>query len=347
MVKTPVKQRNLSLECCRILGACFVVFLHVPFPGEFGGLVACLSRFAVPMFFAISGWYSYQTKPQKLLKRMKAILLLELSGIALQLAWNCVQGTMEGVRMLDTLRWKIPEAAALGKWLVFQVDPFSGPLWYLSAAAVCYLVLAVYVRICKTDYRPLYVLSGIALAAHFAMAEFSRFTGIRVDFTVYRNAWFFGIPMFTMGLALRQLRENLSETGKENAVIPLAVMLLGTALSILEWRIFGGFDLPVGTVIAVAGLMLLTAARPAVPRWLEKAAGSFGFLSTGVYLVHLIVRDVYGWFFSWKLEAVLGESTAWAVPLLVAGVSFGLAAAAYFLRRLASVFVKRCVFAPD
>lgn len=59
---TPVTmklQRNQTLECCRILAAVFVVFLHVPFPGTVGKTVNCLARFAVPLFFAISGWFSY------------------------------------------------------------------------------------------------------------------------------------------------------------------------------------------------------------------------------------------------------------------------------------------------
>ena len=47
--------RNETLECCRILAAVFVVFLHVPFPGLLGKTVNCLARFAVPLFFAISG----------------------------------------------------------------------------------------------------------------------------------------------------------------------------------------------------------------------------------------------------------------------------------------------------
>ena len=46
--------RNLSLECFKLLAACFVVFLHIPFPGTFGQLTVCLSRFAVPLFFAVS-----------------------------------------------------------------------------------------------------------------------------------------------------------------------------------------------------------------------------------------------------------------------------------------------------
>lgn len=324
----PVRQRNLTLECCRMVAAIFVVFLHVPFPGQFGGLMACLSRFAVPMFFAISGYYSFRTEPGKLLRRAVRIWSLELAGIGLQLAWKCVQGRSEGVSVFATLLERVPDGSELTQWLVFQVDPFAGHLWYLSAAAVCHLMLAVYARLRKQpDYRPLYVLSFLLLSGHFAMSEFSGFTGIRVDYTVYRNAWFFGIPMFIMGLFLRQLREGFAEDKKQAVSLPLAVLLTGVALSVAEWRVFGGRDLHVGTVAAVAGLMLLTAARPHVPRWLEKAAGSFGFLSTAVYLVHLIVYDVYNYHYSWRLNL-----SGWLVPLLVAAVSVLIVAAAWLVR---------------
>lgn len=76
---TPVTtklQRNQTLECCRILAAVFVVFLHVPFPGTVGKTVNCLARLAVPLFFAISGWFSYGAEGRKLLRRMGRILLL-------------------------------------------------------------------------------------------------------------------------------------------------------------------------------------------------------------------------------------------------------------------------------
>ena len=72
-------RRNLTLELCKLIAACFVVFIHVPFPAPAGEWVLCLARFAVPMFFAISGWYSYGAAPNKLLHRMVRVLALELA----------------------------------------------------------------------------------------------------------------------------------------------------------------------------------------------------------------------------------------------------------------------------
>ena len=301
-------QRNETLECCRILAAVFVVFLHVPFPGLMGKTVNCLARFAVPLFFAISGWFSYGAKPEKLLRRMGKILLLEAVGIGLTVL-------SKGFRVC------LPDAAGLTKWLLLNVDPFAGHLWYLSAMAYCYGFLWLYTRlICRKrrNYLPLYALGAVLLACHFAMANFSDLTGIQVDYILYRNAWFFGIPMFSMGLFLREYSEKLPQKGQ------WAALILGFGLSLAERWILGPSDLPVAMPLAVAAMLLLTASHPTLPEnrpMLRRAAAQLGTMSTVVYLVHLIISEAL------PLENI------WLRPLAVAALSLMTAAAWVLLRK--------------
>ena len=300
--------RNETLECCRILAAVFVVFLHVPFPGLVGKTVNCLARFAVPLFFAISGWFSYGAKPEKLLRRMGKIWLLEAVGIGLTV-------------LSKGFRVGLPDAAALSKWLLLNVDPFAGHLWYLSAMACCYGFLWLYTRLAcrnRKNYLPLYGLSGLLLACHFAMGNFADFTGIRVDYTLYRNAWFFGIPMFSMGLFLREFSGKLPRKGT------WAALILGFVLSLAERWILGPSDLPVAMPLAVAAILLLTAEHPALPEnrpVLRRAAAHFGAMSTVVYLVHLIISEAL------PLENPMLR------PLAVAALSLMTAAAWVLLRK--------------
>lgn len=53
-----VRQRNQAMECFKMIAAVLVVILHVPFPGKWGGIVTCLANFAVPVFFAITGYFN-------------------------------------------------------------------------------------------------------------------------------------------------------------------------------------------------------------------------------------------------------------------------------------------------
>lgn len=308
-------QRNQTLECCRILAAVFVVFLHVPFPGTVGKTVNCLARFAVPLFFAISGWFSYGAEGRKLLRRMGRILLLEAGGIGLTVLWKCLLTVSLGGSVRECLMSLIPGAQALGKWLVWNVDPFAGHLWYLSAMAACYGALWLYTRMFRgkeTDYRALYLLSGFLLLTHFAMANFSRFTGIAVDYTVSRSGLFFGLPMFAMGIFLKQHRESLLK----RRLIP--VLVLGFGLSLLERFVLGPSDLPVAMPAAVAAMLLLTQKHPTVPEgWLRRASAWFGPLSTCVYIVHLIVLEAWQ---QWTAPH-MGPAESWLRPIAVAAIS--------------------------
>ena len=67
-------QKNYTLELLKLFASYMVVFIHVPFNGKIGDVAVALARFAVPLFFFISGYYSFQIKPAKIIKRMKNIL---------------------------------------------------------------------------------------------------------------------------------------------------------------------------------------------------------------------------------------------------------------------------------
>ena len=294
------KERNQTLEFLRILAAVFVVFLHVPFPGLLGKTVNCLARFAVPLFFAISGWFSYRVEPRALGRRFLRSVELELTAILVTVLWKWIMGQCV----------LLPTADALSQWLLWNVDPFAGHLWYLSAAAACYGVLWLYAmafRDREIHYRPLYILSVLLLAAHFAMGNFSRFTGIAVDYTRYRNAWFFGIPMFSMGILLRQYRQQAEKLRW--------LLLPALALSLLERWILGPSDLPVAMPLAVAALLLLAQAYPRVPEPLAGMSRWFGPLSTTVYILHLLVYDAYS-----RLNLAF-PAEPWLRPIIVAAAS--------------------------
>lgn len=47
--------RNQSMDLAKLIASFFVVFLHVPFPGQIGQIIGCLARFAVPLFFILAG----------------------------------------------------------------------------------------------------------------------------------------------------------------------------------------------------------------------------------------------------------------------------------------------------
>lgn len=317
--------RNQSLEVFKLMASFFVVFSHVPFPGTFGGILSCVGRFAVPLFFAVSGWFSYQADCGKLAKRFVHILKLEGIGILIMTGWSLLVHTYLGSDIRQWLLAQIPDGEQLRRWLLWNVEPFGGHLWYLSASALCYALLWGYTRLQQGKalrYGLFYGISVCLLAAHFAMDEFYTLTGILADFTVYRSGIFMGLPLFAMGMFLRQHRQRFTATltaGKSTLVL-----LFGMAVSLLEWQIFGGRELYLGTVLTVSGMLLLASQIPDITVRFPKAGKGISkcaAVSTAVYLLHLPVYDFYQTFLSWRFTGGLGEIIQWILPLGVLLVS--------------------------
>lgn len=52
------KQYNYCLDFMKGIACLFVVWMHCEFPGKTGVIVQALSRFCVPFFFMVSGYFS-------------------------------------------------------------------------------------------------------------------------------------------------------------------------------------------------------------------------------------------------------------------------------------------------
>lgn len=325
-------KRNQSMECAKLIASFFVVFIHAQFPGDAGGFVACLARCAVPLFFAISGYFSFQTRADRLVRRMKHILLLTLMGIGAELLWGCISMELGGGSTIAYLRMMIPSVEAIAKWIVLCTNPFGGALWYLTAAFYCYCVLWAYVRFFgeePMDYRPLYGGGMFLFAMNLAMGVFATAAGHPLTHTLYRNGLFFGIPMFAMGIFLRQYGQMIWERYSLSDKKLILMIFGGLLLGVIEWRGIGASDAHIGTVIAVAALMLLMARNPQVTsrKPLEKLIFSFGSVSTYIYILHPVVIQIYQSLLKTAFSNWLGIAELWLNPVVILILSVMAAAA--------------------
>lgn len=51
------KQYNYCLDFMKGIACLFVVWMHCEFPGKAGVIVQAISRFCVPFFFMVSGYF--------------------------------------------------------------------------------------------------------------------------------------------------------------------------------------------------------------------------------------------------------------------------------------------------
>lgn len=305
---TKTASRNQSMEVCKLIASVFVILIHVPLPGKLGSLMACVGRFAVPVFFAISGYFSYNVGWKKLNRRLVHIVLLNIAAIGVCLLWGCIHAYSQGENIWLYLLAKLdPKAGDLAVWFVLQVNPFSGHLWYLTAIFLCYGALWLYVRFFgeeAVNYTPLYIFSLGLITFHIALGEMTIATGTRVSHELVRNFVFFGLPMFSLGIFLRQYQEQILTNFNLNGWKLAGLTALGALLSVLQWYGMGSGELPIGMLLLVPALMLWMASHPTLTgnAFLGRTINLFGGVSTWVYITHLVVYDAYNTYLGWRFD---------------------------------------------
>lgn len=321
MTKAPAG-RNEAMELFKLLASVLVVFIHVKFPGSVGAVTVSLARVAVPVFLAISGWFSFRTKPERLLKRLGHIVLLFVVAVAASAAMGSLVAVYNGGTLTGFLRGFVPGTENLAEMMLIHESSFPGTgyTWYLIAAAFCYLVLYVYVRFFgegEADYRPLYFFSAVLLAANFLMGEMGRPLGVGVPYQLQRNGLFLGLPMFTLGIFLREYREKILKNYALTDGKLVLLFLAGVALTLLQWKGIGTGELAPGTVVQVVALMMLLTGHPDLKcPW----AGTAGAVSTVVYLIHFPLIGIYETFLL-PLVPLGAGAEIWLRPIFVAGLS--------------------------
>ena len=309
------------MELCKFIASFFVVFIHIRFPGEFGTVIDCIARFAVPTFFAISGYFSFRVISEKLSSRISYMFRLNFIATLVYFLWNvydCI--AISGKDVMQMLKANL-SLESMARWLILNKNPFAVHLWYLSAIFICYILLWLYVRFFDddADYRPFYAVSFILFVFFILFSAFTAKEQMQYHYTVYRNGLFFGLPMFGLGMFLREYSERIITMFRMTALKEILCIVFGLVISLIQYKGLGKTEMPVGMVITVIGLMLFMASRPTVP-FMENHSLFFVFLgkiSLIIYIIHLALN------YYLKSQPAFADlcQMRYAYPLLVVGLS--------------------------
>lgn len=189
--------RNHSIDTLKCICAILVVFLHTP--SVYGDAIKPLTRCAVPCFFMISGYFMYQhenmgLKIQKGLRKM---------------AWIFVWSTMlfATVREIASVflndEFYTLSSSDVMNFFLFNVNPFAGHLWYISAYFYV-LIIAYFIDKIKAWKQVCYLIPFL-LMADLAFGKYSLLIWNR-EFPYYllRNFLFVGIPYFSLGVLIKE-----------------------------------------------------------------------------------------------------------------------------------------------
>ncbi len=215
-----VPDYNYCIDFLKGIACVCVVFMHCEFPGKLGMVVQCVSRFCIPFFFMVSGYYCYKgdSAKVKVNKKIGNILKITITASILYLLIALVGG--EGLRA---------SANEILAWVAFN-EPvvIAGQLWFLFALLYVYVLYALVQK--YNLYRVAYVSIPILFMIYIVLAQGLHKIGVSVPNHYYRNFLIEGFPWFMMG---HWIHRNEGKLRLDNRLL-LAVVADGPAAYFLQ-----------------------------------------------------------------------------------------------------------------
>ena len=314
-----MKQYNSCLDFIKGIACIFVVFMHCDFPGIIGTAVQAISRFCVPLFFMVSGYFCYQsvmfngggvTNCNQWLfnKKVKHILKITINASLFYLTFVIVQSLL-----LHNINWNI----GLGNWFYFLVfnQPFiiAGQYWFLFALLYVYIMYTIINRFRWLKYA--YILAVLMFVAYITLAQGMYLAGIRIPNLIYRNFLIEGFSFFMLG---HWIHKNQSILRISNYTLVLTIVIT-TLLCLLERYLLGrDFGVNIVTIPQVFCLFLYAVNNPQQHKGVIQEVGKR--YSMYVYILHPFVWHVLEYIYKYyHLQA--NTPALYAMPVVVLFIS--------------------------
>lgn len=222
MKESTIRNEDISsIYVLKAICAAGVVYLHYWYSNEY---IFLFSKLAVPIFFAISGYFLFDKKSyfndqrlfRTILKTIKLILLTNL----LYLIYNCIIWLFTGVCPI-----KIDSPIFFLTWL-FIGGNIAPPLWYLNAYVETLITLYIIVRITKLGkYLPLIFIIcylGALILGRYAYL----FHLIVPKGWIYTNFLFLGIPFVSIGMFIKRYESFFKNSALFLFIIAISAFIL-------------------------------------------------------------------------------------------------------------------------
>lgn len=287
------RTRNQSFDLLKAIACFAVVFMHCEFPGRTGVAVQCLTRWSVPLYFTISGYFFRRESVGECMRKARHILRITCFAVAFYVVFEtAAQLIRGGIPQLIRYVEETCTPFDIVTFILFNGPVFfSGHLWFLFALLYVYLAYAVMIRLRLTRINR--VVCVLLLAGHFSIAYGLNWLGHPLPSGAYRNWAFEGLPFFLIGHEFFRWSASWGEEEKRRYAVRGKVLIcVGLALSLLERALLGrDFSVHLASVIVLAGMLFL-AQSPLDRRWSWLAAVGREY-SLYVYILHMAVYRLF------------------------------------------------------
>ncbi len=314
------KQYNYCLDFIKGIACIFVVFMHCEFPGILGTAVQAISRFCVPFFFMVSGYFCFRPLAKQIeitdpsgwggqnwfliKKKVLHIAKITLYASLFYLVFILLQHTF-----LHNIEFSITGRQLYG-WVLFN-EPriIAGQYWFLFALLYAYVFYGFleYLKIRKLAY----VLAVLLFVVYISLAQGFHLAGIHIPNMLYRNWLIEAFPFFMLG---HWIHENQDRINISNRIL-LSTIVVTTLLCWVErWFMGRDFGVNIVTIPQIFVLFVYGVKNPARHKGVIQRLGRD--CSMLVYILHPAVWHSFEGIY--KLADMTDNSVAlYMMPILV------------------------------
>ena len=290
------KGRNLWLDLFKLCMCWMIISIHFVWETYW---YHPIYRLAVPLFFAISGYFNYRKDAEK--ARVGAVTFIRRSfryllvGFAFYIVFDFIMCYVDGNGVGYYFTTLFYENFLFDFFFLNVPITYSGAqLWFLIALFVVSLVHYGLIR-WKKEELYIYIVPATLLIQVFFGGYMRVFQDTDMPIRYTRNAWFMGLPFFGMGYLLAQLPLHKKKCYKW---LYLVLGILFFLLQIPEHTIVQT-EVYASTIPATAFILLFFTGLPSPKatfyyKWFGKS------MSFYVYILHMAVGIVVGRLFTFQ-----------------------------------------------
>ncbi|MBQ7596273.1 MAG: acyltransferase [Clostridia bacterium] len=344
-----MKKHNEVLDIIKAFAAFCVVFLHFSFPGVFGKIVFSVSRFAVPMFFAVSGYfYNKKDKSAQLAstgRKARHILLLVFvcEGLAYcnYLFNDVLSAKTFKLSMLVQVFADRAEIYKESMWRLISFTPlFNATAWFLVQLFLAYLIFGFITK--KSLYKPAGIIITVCFASGILLTRVCE--TVKFELPNYTDYFilFMGLPFFAFGYYLKDAIPKFSLTEKLSGAVLVLMSAAGIILSIGEGFVFRNVHIYFGSILLTFTFFVIGAeySEKTFTSRLGKALVYIGSnLTLYIYIIHPVAGSLLEKVFErLHFSGTAAEIQKYIFPLVLCAVTV---AASWIVFNIVNVIKKR------
>ncbi len=251
------KKANLPLYFMEGIASIMVVFIHCRFPGNFGVIIETIARFAVPLFFVISGYFQFNSDKEKLKNKIKGILKIIFISMLMYSIYSLYTYNFD-IHIWIKQTYNVEN---IFKLIFFNYTSFIiSHLWFLFALLYCYITYMM-VKDKKNLNKVYYISMAIIILTMIIRCIMSYFNvDLTIQKIIFRNWLFFGLPFFFMGCYIKQNQEKILSklNNKKLVVCMILAIILCVAEKVLGKILFNAkLEYYFGNILLVFSMFLL------------------------------------------------------------------------------------------